>query len=126
MSLNRWQGIGRLTNVPELRYTAKGTAIAGFTVAVDSDRKKQNGERNTSFIRCAAFSKTAEFANKYLDKGTLVYVEGELSTRSYKGADGATRYITEVAVGKIQPLEWKKKEEPEEEFDPNDDWEPPF
>lgn len=125
MSLNRWQGIGRLTNVPELRYTAKGTAITGFTVAVDSDRKKQNGERNTSFIRCAAFGKTAEFANKYLDKGTLVYVEGELDTRSYKDNTGATKYVTEVMVGKIQPLEWKKKEEPEEEFDPNEE-EPPF
>ena len=126
MSLNRWQGIGRLTNAPEMRNTASGTVITKFTVAVDSDRKKQNGERDTSFVRCVAFGKTAEFINNYLGKGKLVYVEGELHTRSYKDNTGATKYVTEIAVGKIQPLEWKKKEEPEEEFDPNDDWEPPF
>lgn len=126
MSLNRWQGIGRLATEPKMQYTASGTALIRFTVAVDSDRKKQNGERNTSFIRCRAFNKTAEFANKYLNKGILVYVEGELDTRSYKDNTGATKYVTEVMVGKIQPLEWKKKEEPEEEFDLNEDSEPPF
>lgn len=124
MSLNRWQGIGRLTNDPEMRNTASGTVITKFTVAVDSDRKKQNGDRNTSFVRCVAFGKTAEFTNNYLNKGKLVYVEGELHTRSYKDSTGATKYVTEVAVGKIQPLEWKKKEETEEEL--SEIGEPPF
>ncbi len=111
MSLNRWQGIGRLTRDPDMRITPNGNSVSNITIAVDSDWKKQDGERDTNFIKCVSFGKTAEFVNNYLSKGKLAYIEGELRVRTYKDESGMGKYVTEVAVSKVQPLEWKKKDD---------------
>lgn len=74
---------GRLTADPELRYTQQGTAITSFTLASDTGRKTKDGKKITNFIECVAWRAQAEFVCKYLSKGRLVLVEGELTSRSY-------------------------------------------
>ena len=73
---------GRLTADPELRYTQQGTAITSFTLASDTGRKTKDGKKITNFIECVAWRAQAEFVCKYLSKGRLVLVEGELTSRS--------------------------------------------
>lgn len=91
---------GRLTADPELRYTQSGVAITSFTLASDTGRKKDD-KKITNFIDCVAWRNQAEFASKYLTKGRLVIVEGELSSRSYEDRDGNRRKATEITVSKI-------------------------
>lgn len=74
---------GRLTATPELRYTPSGTAITSFTLASDTGRKTKGGNRITNFIDCVTWRQQAEFACKYLTKGRLVIVDGELTSRTY-------------------------------------------
>ena len=81
---------GRLTADPELRYTQQGTAITSFTLASDTGRKTKDGKKITNFIECVAWRAQAEFVCKYLSKGRLVLVEGELTSR--------TRTRTETAA----------------------------
>ena len=83
---------GRLTADPELRYTQQGTAITSFTLASDTGRKTKDGKKITNFIECVAWRAQAEFVCKYLSKGRLVLVEGELTSRSYEDKDGNGGY----------------------------------
>lgn len=91
--------MGRLTKDPEVRYTTgeNATAVANYTLAVDR-RFKRDGEQSADFIRCVVFGKSAEFAQKYLKKGTKVVVEGRIQTGSYTNKDGQTVYTTDVMV----------------------------
>ena len=95
--------IGRLTRDPEVRYT-QGTnmAIARYTLAVDRRRSRsQNGdqqEQTADFISIVAFDKRAEFAEKYLKKGSKIGVVGHIQTGSYTNKDGQKVYTTEVIV----------------------------
>lgn len=99
---------GRLTATPELRRTQSGTAITSFTLASDTGRKTKDGERITNFIDCVAWRSTAEFACKYLTKGRLVVVDGELSSRTYEDRDGNRRKATEITVSSIHFCDSKK------------------
>ena len=100
---------GRLTASPELRYTqGGGVPITSFTLASDTGRKTKSGEKITNFIDCVAWRNQAEFAAKYLTKGRLVMVEGELSTRTYEDRDGNRRKATEITVSKIHFCDSKK------------------
>lgn len=110
--LNSSQLQGRLTADPELRYTPSGTAITSFTLASDTGRKTKAGDRITNFIDCVAWRNQAEFASKYLTKGRLVVVEGELSTRSYEDRDGNRRKATEITVDQIHFCDSKKDSQP--------------
>ena len=90
---------GRLTRDPEMRYTTgeNATAIARYTLAVDR-RFNRNGDNTADFIPCTAFGKSAEFAEKYLRKGTKMIVEGRIQTGSYTNKDGQKVYTTDVIV----------------------------
>lgn len=83
--------IGRLTKDPETK-TSNDLMIVRYTLAVD---RKKKGEAD--FIPCVCFGKTAEFAQKYLKKGTKVCVSGEIRTGSYEGKNGKV-YTTEICV----------------------------
>lgn len=77
--------LGRLTADPDFRQTQSGTAVCRFTVAVN--RKfvdKQTGERQTDFINCTAWSKTAEFVSRYFKKGQMIAIEGEIRQNNYQ------------------------------------------
>ena len=88
--------IGRFCKDPELSYTKnKNTAVCKFDLAVDK-KFKQEGGSNTDFIKCVAWTKTAEFIEKYFTKGMKVAIRGRIETRSYDDAEGNKRFVTEV------------------------------
>jgi len=94
--------MGRLTRDPEVRYSAgdNAMAIARFSLAVDRRRRANGGadEQTADFINCVSFGKQAEFAEKYLRKGTKLLVTGRIQTGSYTNKDGVKVYTTDVVV----------------------------
>jgi len=98
--------IGRLTNDPDLRYTASGVAVANFTLAINRPFK-QDGEYQTDFINCVTWRKQAENLASYVKKGHQIAVNGMIQTRNYEGKDGKRVYVTEVMAESIQFLESK-------------------
>ncbi|GEK90840.1 single-stranded DNA-binding protein [Alkalibacterium kapii] len=99
--------VGRLTRDAELRYTGSGIAVASFTVAVERPYTNAQGERETDFINCVAWRKTAEIVSNYTRKGSLVGVTGRMQTRNYTNNEGRKVYITEVVCENFQMLEPK-------------------
>lgn len=98
--MNKVVLMGRLTRDPEVTYSngANGQmAIARYTLAVDR-KFKRDGEPSADFIRCVAFGKSGEFAEKYFHQGTKLVVEGRIQTGSYQDKDGKTVYTTDVIV----------------------------
>lgn len=101
--------VGRLVRNVDLKYTNSGRAATNFTLAVNRDFKNEQGVNEADFISCAAFGKQAENMARFLGKGSLISVEGRISTRSYQAKDGKTVYVTEVITSKIGFLESKKQ-----------------
>lgn len=92
--------MGRLTKAPEIRYTQgdEPMCIARYTLAVDRRFHRQNDDQTADFIRCVAFGKGGEFAEKYLHQGTKIAVSGRLQTGSYTKNDGTRVYTTDVVI----------------------------
>ena len=111
MSLNRVMLIGRLTRDPEMRYTPSGQPVTSFSIATNRYASGPEGDRRefTDYHNVVAWNigrrTLAEFAGQYLRKGSLVYVEGRLQTRSWEGQDGQKRKTTEVVANDIEFLE---------------------
>ncbi len=105
-SLNKALLIGNLTRDPELRYVPSGSAVASFTVAMNRVYKLQTGEKKeeSSFVRVVVWGRLAEVCGEYLKKGSPVFVEGRLQSRSWDGADGQKRSTLEVIATNIQFL----------------------
>lgn len=103
--LNRVVLTGRLTRDPELRYTGSGTAVCSFSVAVDRQFRNQNGDRDADFINCVIWRKSAENFANFTHKGSLVGIDGRLSTRNYENNQGQRVYVTEVTVENFALLE---------------------
>lgn len=97
--------VGRLTRDVDLRYTANGTAYASFTLAVERNFKNQNGEKETDFINCAMWRKTAENFASFTHKGSQVGIEGRIQTRNYENQQGQKVYVTEVLAENFSLLE---------------------
>ena len=97
--MNKVVLVGRLTRDPETRYTQgeNPTAIARYTLAVDR-RFRREGQPDADFIRCVAFGRSGEFADKYFKQGMRVAVSGRIQTGSYTNRDGIKVYTTEVVV----------------------------
>jgi len=102
--LNKVQLIGFLGGDPEVRYTNDSEAIARVNVAT-SESWKKDGEKHekTEWHRVVFFGKLAEIVREYLKKGSLVYVEGRIQTRSWD-KDGETRYTTEIVAETMKML----------------------
>ena len=92
--------MGRLTRDPEVRYSQgeQATAIARYTVAVDRRFRRDGDSQTADFIGCVAFGRQAEFAEKYLRKGTKIALTGRIQTGSYTNREGQKVYTTEVVV----------------------------
>lgn len=103
--------MGRLTKDPDIRYTSSDTplAVARYTLAVDR-RFKRDGEQSADFISCVTFGKSAEFAGKYLKKGTKIAITGRIQTGSYENKDGQRVYTTDVVVEEHEFAQSKSKE----------------
>lgn len=114
--MNRVMLIGRLTTKPELRYTGANLPYCRFSLAVNRTFNNAQGQRETDFINIIVWRKQAENVCNFLNKGSLVSVEGRIQTGSYDDKDGNKRYTTDVLVSRIHFLESKgdKRPEPEE------------
>lgn len=114
--MNHTQYIGRLTADPDVRYTQgqNPTCVARYTLAVDRKYKKE-GEQTADFIRCVAFGKNGEFAEKYLKKGMKIAVSGRTQTGSYKDNDGKTVYTNDNVVEEHEFCESKQSKPKKEE-----------
>ena len=99
--LNHITIMGRLTRDPEYRTTPAGLSVANFSVAVDRDFPGQSGEKETDFIDCVAWRKTAEFVTKYFIKGSLIVVSGRLQVRSWLDKDGNKRRTAEIVADNV-------------------------
>ncbi|WP_240424458.1 single-stranded DNA-binding protein [Lactococcus allomyrinae] len=96
--MNNTQLIGRTTKVIELQTSPAGKSYARFTIAVNRRFKNANGEREADFIPCIIFGQSAEIFSKYVQKGDLVGIDGELRTSNYTDKDGNKRFNMEVIV----------------------------
>ncbi|WP_182200337.1 single-stranded DNA-binding protein [Paraliobacillus salinarum] len=105
--LNRVVLVGRLTKDPDLRYTANGVAVANFTLAVNRPFSNQQGEREADFINCVVWRRPAENLANFMNKGSLVGVDGRVQTRNFEGQDGKRVYVTEIVADSVQFLESK-------------------
>lgn len=105
-SVNKAILIGNLGADPELRYTASGTAVAGFSIATTERYKDRNGEsqERTEWHNIVCWGRLGELANEYLKKGRSVYIEGRIQTRNYEDKDGIKRYRTEIVAQQMQFL----------------------
>lgn len=119
--LNKVILIGRLTKDPEIRTTKgdKPMTVARYALAVDRPYKKDKDQQSADFISCLAFGKAAEFAEKYLHKGTKICISGRIQTGSYTNKDGVKVYTTDVIAETQEFVESKPKTAPapQNEFD---------
>ncbi|MGH9487897.1 MAG: single-stranded DNA-binding protein [Terriglobales bacterium] len=103
-SVNKVILLGRLGKDPELKYTPSGQAVTKFSLAT-SERWKDKGsgefQERTEWHNIVCWSKLAETASQYLTKGSSVYLEGRLQTRSWEDKENKRHYITEVVVNEM-------------------------
>ena len=98
--------VGRLGRDPEVRYTTSGTPVANFSLATDESWTDKNGERQrrTEWHQIVVWSRLAEICERYLRKGRLVFIEGQIQTREWEDRDGNRRRTTEIAARNMQML----------------------
>jgi single-strand DNA-binding protein len=108
---NKVQLIGNLGAKPEVKSTEQGRKHASFRLATSETYKNGNGEKvtDTQWHRVVVWGKLAEIAEKFLDKGKEVVVEGKLITRTYNDKSGSKRFITEVQASEMLMLGSKQK-----------------
>lgn len=98
--------VGNVGQDPELRYTGSGTAVCNLRLATSESYKDASGEwvERTEWHSVVAWARLAEICNEYLQKGSQIYIEGSLQTRSYEDKDGITRYTTEIKAREMLML----------------------
>ncbi|MCP3032181.1 single-stranded DNA-binding protein [Halobacillus sp. A1] len=105
--LNRVVLVGRLTRDPDLRYTPNGVAVANFTIAVNRPFSNNSGDRDADFINCVVWRRAAENLANFMNKGSLVGVDGRLQSRSFDNQEGKRVFVTEVVADSVQFMESK-------------------
>lgn len=108
--MNKVELLGRLTRDPDIRYSnsEESIAVARFNLAVER-RHRKDGQTESDFISCVAFGRSAEFAEKYLHKGTKIVLVGRIQTGNYTNQDGQKIYTTDVVAEEMYFAESKKE-----------------
>lgn len=103
--LNKVMLIGNVGRDPEMRFTANGSAVTTFSVATNRNFKRPDGEwqKETDWFDIVTWNQLAERCSQNIQKGSRVYVEGRLQTRSWEGQDGQRRFKTEVVAQVVSP-----------------------
>ncbi|AEN74037.1 single-strand binding protein [Rhodothermus marinus SG0.5JP17-172] len=116
-SINKVILVGNLGQDPELRYTPGGTAVCNMRLATNEVYRDADGNmvERTEWHNLVAWGRLAEICNQYLRKGSKVYVEGSLQTRSWEDRDGNTRYTTEIKIREMVMLDPRSDAAPEPE-----------
>ncbi len=104
-SVNQCNFIGNIGKI-ETRYLADGTAVTNLSLAVNEKYKDKTGQivESVEWVNCSLFSKLAEIAEKYCQKGDPLYVSGRMKTRKWQDKEGNDRYSTEIKVSEMQML----------------------
>lgn len=110
MALNHVSIMGRLTSDIEVKSTPSGVSVTQFTLAVESDFKGADGNKQTYWIDCCAWRNTAEFLGKFMSKGRMIVVSGKLQTRTWQDKDGKNRKAVEVIADNVYFADSKQKE----------------
>jgi len=107
--LNKCCFIGRLGNDPESKELPSGNTVTSISIAVGDDYKDKQGNKveQTEWVRVSAFGNLADIMAKYLRKGSRVYIEGKMKTRSWE-QDGVKRYATEINASEMYMLDTKQ------------------
>jgi len=120
-SANRVILVGHVGAKPDVRYTNSGAAVANFSLATNEAWTDGDGKRQerTDWHRVVVWRKLAEICEQYVNKGTLLYIEGKLQTRSWEDKNGVKRYTTEVVAENLTLLGGRGEvsEPPEEQYD---------
>jgi len=105
-SLNKVMLVGHVGGKPDVRFTTKGTAIANFSLARNETHKDEKGDRveSTEWHKLVFWGKTAEFAEEYVSKGSMILVEGRLQTRTWDDKEGVKHYVTEIVGDRLTLL----------------------
>jgi single-strand DNA-binding protein len=114
MSVNKVILVGYVGKNPETRAFADGSGVTNFSLATSEKYKDKSGEwkENTEWHRIGCFGKLSEIASQYVKKGTQVYIEGKISTRKWKDANGVEKSSTEVKCDVLQLLGSKEVKNP--------------
>lgn len=106
MSVNKAILVGNVGKDPEIRYLESGVAIARFSLATSEVYKNKDGEKisNTEWHNIVLWRGLAEIAEKYVKKGSQLFIEGRIKTRSYTDKDGNIKYTTEIVGDSMQML----------------------
>ena len=104
MTMNKMTIIGNLGTDPEMRYTPNGQAVTNFNVATNYRYKTAEGEsrEETEWFRISVWGRQAETCSQYLSKGSKVYVEGRLTSRTFEGRDGQTHFSNEIRATDVR------------------------
>lgn len=124
LNLNRAMILGNATRDVDFRTTPNGRSVASFAVATNrrwSDRETGENKEEVQFHEIVVWGKLAEIARQVVSKGTRVYVEGRLQTRSWEGQDGAKREKTEIIAENIISLSPKSSYSPSSSDEMNQD-----
>ena len=126
--MNRVEFIGNLSRAPDVKQTTSGKNVCTFTLAVNRRYKDAQGNATADFFSVQAWEKLAELCARYLDKGSKVFVSGELRNRSYEAKDGSKRTVTEIIANEIEFLSPKAEPAtpPVEEWQQVEDSDLPF
>ena len=113
-TVNKWIGLGNVGKDPEVKDNRRGTTIANFSITTNDRRKDAQGnwQDETQWHDLVAFGRTAEVVRDYVRKGSKLYVEGKLQTRTWE-KDGQKHYRTEVLVNEMVLLEGKREAGPQ-------------
>ena len=110
--------VGHLTKDVELKYTPANQAVAQFTLAVNRTFKNANGERESDFINCVIWRKSAENFANFVKKGALIGITGRIQTRNYENTQGQRVYVTEVVAENFQMLESRNQQQGQQQAQP--------
>lgn len=104
--MNKAMLIGNVGKEPEVRQLPDGSKVCSFSLATTKVYNDRNGNKQeqTTWHNLSIFGKLVEVAEKYVHKGTSLFVCGEINCRQFQGKDGATRYINEIRVEELQLL----------------------
>src|SRR5882757_8285420 len=104
MNINHVLIFGNLTRDPELRALPSGMNVVNFSVATNRTFKDRDGKKQeqTDFHNIVVFGRQADTVNQYLKKGSSVFVEGRIQTRSWEGKEGEKKYRTEIVADRVQ------------------------
>jgi single-strand DNA-binding protein len=119
--VNRAIIVGNVGKDPEVKYMPNGNAVANITVATSEEWKDKNtGEKQekTEWHRVVFFNRLAEIVEQYVKKGSKLYIEGKLQTRSWE-QDGVKRYTTEIVANEMQMLDSKPNQATNQQSSPN-------